>query len=248
MAQSALVVILAPKVSMAILAVQVHKALRVFEAPQGLLSLVLVDRQVAPVLMDATANRVKTAEMASPACPVIEAYPAEVAVTATLAVTVGLVITVPVALQAQQVSQEQEVHLVATVREDPKVQLEQTAETAGTAGPVPMLLQAPEAPLASQVFAALRECQASRVTRVPKEPKVKKERSVLPALLASLASLDPVVVPALLAEMVLMGRMAGTVLRTPFVSLSLASSSCLSTASALAPAVIWAIPTRSFLK
>lgn len=179
MAQPALVVILAPKVSMAIQAVQVHKALRVFEAPQGHLSLVLVDRQVAPASMDATANLVKTAEMASPACPVIEAYPAEVAVTATLAATVGLVITVPVVLQAHQVSQEQEVYLVATVREDPKVQLEQTAETAG---PVPMVLQAPEAPLASQVFAAHRECQASRVTRVSKEPKVKKERSVHPAL------------------------------------------------------------------
>jgi hypothetical protein len=182
MAQLALVVILAPKVSMAIQAVQVHKALRVFGAPQGHLSLVLVDRQVAPASMDATANRVKTAEMASPACPVIEAYPAEVAVTATLVVTVGLVITVPVVLQAHQVSQEQEVYLVATVREDPKVQLEQTAETAETAGPVPMVLQAPEAPLASQVLVAHRECLASRVTRVSKEPKVKKERPVHPAL------------------------------------------------------------------
>ena len=98
MAQPALVVILAPKVSMAIQAVQVHKALRVFEAPQGHLSLVLVDRQVAPASTDATANLVKTAEMASPVCPVIEAYPAEVAVTATLAVAVEVEIVEPPAL------------------------------------------------------------------------------------------------------------------------------------------------------
>jgi len=85
MVQLALLANLVPKVSLVFQAVQ---ALKVCRALQGRLPLVVVDLQVAPVLMDATANQVKMAETASLACPVIEAYPAAVAVMATLAVTV----------------------------------------------------------------------------------------------------------------------------------------------------------------
>lgn len=116
MVQLALVANLVPKVSLVIQAVQ---ALEVCRVLLGRLPLVFVDLQVAPVGMDATANQVEMAEMASLAFPVIEAYPAAVAVMATRAVTVGRVLLVPVVLQAHRVGQEQEVYLVVMARKDP---------------------------------------------------------------------------------------------------------------------------------
>lgn len=216
---------------------------RVVVVQQGRVGRKVAQDRQSPVRAVNQAPPVSTDATASPAEQVIEVPLVVMVVMETLAGTAELVIAAPAVRLVLQVGQEPTVSPAAMAREELEVPLEPTA---GTAGPGPPALQAPEGLLVLQVFAALRECRVPRVMQVVqglKEPRATPALAVPGAFLALPVPMVSLAVPA---EMVQMEGMAGTVWRTPSASPWLASSSCLSTASVSVPAVILAIPTRSF--
>lgn len=233
----------APKVSMATQAVLVPWAQEVHEARPDNQSLVPGDPLEPPVSMGVTASLARTAEMASQVEKVTKALPVVMAATVTLAATADLVIVEPAVRLVKEAPEGQMDFLAAKVTQGPEVLQEPTV---GTAGLAPLALQVFQGALAPQGLAALRDCQVPRATRVAQVSKVPRETGAPGVPWAFLAPMVETVSPVVPAEMVLMERTAKTVLHTPSASLWLASSSCLSTASASVPVAIWAIPTPFF--